>query len=79
MDTERLCLYCNEALSDEWARSDQKYCSESCKMKYWYRAKYKKFYDSRYQKFKRQWERSPNGKRAGVPIRVWLKLPEDWK
>ncbi len=79
MDTERLCLYCNQALLEEWARIDQKYCSESCKMKFWYRKKYKNFYDARYQKLKRQWERSQVGKRAGVPIREWLKLPPDWR
>lgn len=79
MDAERACLYCNLALSDEWARSDQKYCSESCKMKFWYRKRYKRFYDSRYQRLKREWEKSQVGKKAGVPIREWLKLPKDWR
>jgi hypothetical protein len=48
-------------------------------MKFWYRAKYKKFYDSRYKRFKKQWEKSPSGKRAGIPISEWLKLPKDWR
>lgn len=79
MDTERSCLACNQALGDDWARKDQKYCSESCKMMFWYREKYKKFYDDRYKKQKKAWERSPNGKRAGIPIRVWKNLPKDWQ
>lgn len=79
MDLDRLCLSCRETLSDEWARSDQKYCNDSCKMKFWYAARYKKFYDSRYKKFKRQWEKSPNGKRAGILISEWLKMPKSWR
>jgi hypothetical protein len=66
-------------MSLEWARTDQKYCDASCRMSFWYRKRYKKFYDARYQRLKREWARSENGKRAGIPIRVWLKLPKDWR
>lgn len=79
MDTDRRCLYCNLILGQDWARANQKYCDESCKASFWYRIKYKKFYDDRYKRQKKQWERSPNGKRAGIPIRVWKNLPSDWK
>ncbi len=79
MRSERRCLYCNHVLGQEWARSNQKYCDQSCQASYWYRKKYKTYYDAKYQKLKKQWERSSNGKRAGVPIREWLKLPEDWR
>lgn len=79
MDTERRCLYCNLILGDEWARKNQKYCNVNCKTSHWYRKKYKTYYDAQYQKKKKAWERSPNGKRAGIAIREWLKLPKDWR
>lgn len=79
MHAERYCLYCNELLGKDWARSDQKYCDSSCRASYRYRKLYKPYYDAKYQRLKKQWERSPNGKRAGVAIRNWLKLPEDWR
>lgn len=79
MHAERYCLYCNQVLGKDWARSNQKYCDTSCRDSYKYRIKYKKFYDERYQRLKREWEKSPNGKRAGVAIRQWLKLPLDWR
>lgn len=79
MDSEWLCLNCNEVLEDDWAREGQKYCTERCKAAFWYRKKYKKFYDNRYRKFKKEWEKSPNGKRSGIAIREWLKLPKDWR
>lgn len=77
--TERRCKACNAVLGEDWARRDQKYCDSSCKAAYWYRIKYKSFYDDRYKRYKREWERSDNGKRAGIPIREWLKLPKDWR
>lgn len=75
----RLCAFCGLVLDPETNRKDQKYCNASCKAKFWYREKNKKFYDDRYQKFKKEWEKSPNGKRAGISIREWLKLPKDWR
>lgn len=79
MVTGRLCLYCGELIGLNWARGNRKYCNESCRSSFYYYNKYKKGMDERYQIKKRQWERSPNGKKAGVPIREWLKLPVDWR
>lgn len=75
---EQPCLFCGTDMT-EWARKNQKFCDQSCQMKHWYRLRYKKFYDSRYQRLKREWRRSESGMRAGVPIRVWLRLPKDWR
>lgn len=79
MDTERPCLYCGLTLSPEWARKDQKFCNRNCRASFWYYAKYKKHYDERYKQQKREWEQSPSGKRAGVALRVWRRLPKDWR
>lgn len=78
MDIESLCLFCHSDMS-LWSRPDQLYCDRDCKSSFWYRKKYKTFYDARYKSLKREWERSPNGKREGIPIRVWLRLPKDWR
>lgn len=75
----RYCAHCECLLDPVWARANQKYCDESCKAAYWYQKKYKTSYDIRYKKFKKQWEISPSGKRAELPIREWLKLPKDWR
>lgn len=79
MLTERRCLYCTEVIGLNWARGNRKYCDESCRASFYYQTKYKKGMAEKYQQKKRQWERSPNGKRAGVPIREWIKLPQDWR
>lgn len=79
MRSERHCLACNQLLERDWARSNQKYCDASCQASYWYRIKYKKFYDERYQRQKKEWERSPNGKKAGIKLYEWRKLPKDWQ
>lgn len=79
MPLDRFCLACGSLLGNDWTRRNQKYCDEKCLASFWYFNKYKKVKAERYQKLKRQWERSESGKRAGVPIRQWLKLPKDWR
>lgn len=79
MHAERYCLYCNELLGKDWARPDQKYCDSSCRASFWYRKKYKKFYEDRYKRQKIEWARSSNGKLAGVSLSAWRRLPKEWK
>jgi hypothetical protein len=79
MVTERRCLYCNSPIDLNWARGNRKYCQESCRRSYHYYNKLKKKMADKYQIKKRAWEKSPNGKRAGVSIRQWLRLPKDWQ
>ena len=76
---EKRCLYCNEVISRTWARGNRKYCTDSCKASFWYYKKYKAFYDERYKRQKREWAASDNGKRAGVSLSEWRKLPRDWR
>lgn len=77
--TDRRCLYCNAVLDKNWARGNRKYCDDSCAGSYRYYKNRVSYFQSRYQQEKRRWERSDNGKRAGVPIRVWRSLPKDWQ
>lgn len=77
--TLNYCGYCETLLDPAWARANQKYCDASCQASYWYRKKYKTFYNERYAREKREWTRSPNGKRAGIKLYEWRKLPKDWK
>jgi len=79
MDTEWRCLACGRPFDRDLDRRDKKYCDKSCCDSYKYRIKYRKFYADRYQRQKAEWERSVNGKRAGVPISVWRRLPKDWQ
>lgn len=79
MPVDRFCLACGSYLSSDWTRNNQKYCNRKCSDSFWYYKKYKKVKAERYQKLKREWERSETGKRAGVPISQWRKLPKDWR
>lgn len=80
MDTPySLCPICDEPLDPEWARSNRVYCSQKCKNRANYINHLKPQHQARYARLKKQWERSPNGKRLGVPIRHWLRLPLDWR
>lgn len=80
MDTDRRCLACGRVLDPSWARRNKKYCDESCRGSFWYYKKYRDRYQEKYQIQKRIWERSDNGRRAGIPIRVWIKaFPEEWE
>lgn len=77
--TERLCKWCREPIG-AWARRNRLYCDRECLNAWFYENKYKGFYDDRYQRIKKCWERSDNGKRAGIPIRIWKDaFPEEWK
>lgn len=79
MDTPYpLCPICDEPLDPEWARSNRVYCSQKCKNRAWY-LNHTDHHQRLYAKLKKQWERSPNGKREGIPIRLWLQLPPDWR
>lgn len=72
------CPVCEEVIDPEWARSNRRYCSQRCKNAANY-VKLKPHHQAIYAKLKKQWERSPNGKREGIPIRQWLQLPKDWR
>ncbi len=59
-------------------------CCKYCTPRHMRRAQYLKmkskgYWDKRYKKLQRQWEKSATGKRAGMPIREWLKIPEDFR
>lgn len=79
MPPERHCLHCNTLMEKDWASSNKKYCDASCMASFFYRLKYKAFYDERYKRQKREWEKSENGKRAGLKLYQWRKLPKEWR
>lgn len=57
-----------------------KYCTPQCRRRAQYlKMKLKGYWSKRYQKLKKEWERSPNGARANIPIRNWVRLPKDWQ
>jgi len=64
----------------ELLRPDDIYCSRKHGQRQNYLTrKAEGYWDKRYQAKKRAWKMSPNGKAAGIPIRVWLALPESWR
>lgn len=76
----RFCLNpeCQEYMDPEWAEPNQKYCTDKCRNRFWYLHN-KEFHRKLYKQRQKEWARSPTGKRAGVSIRNWLKLPEDFR
>lgn len=79
MHTERRCLHCDEVLERDWAAANQKYCDASCRASFHYYDKFKTFYDERYKRQKKEWEISPNGKKAGLKLYEWRKLPKEFR
>jgi len=72
------CIWCDGPMNTEWAEPNQKFCSRRCRNAEWY-VRHKDYHRKLYAEHQRQWERSQSGRRGGVSIHQWLKLPRDWR
>lgn len=75
---DKYCKFCGEYLDPEWAVTNQVYCDRKCCNADYY-IHHKKLHQELYREHKREWEKSSTGKKAGVTIYDWIKLPQEFK
>lgn len=74
----RYCLTCGLFLDPEWAVPDRIYCSTKCLNIFWYDNN-TDYHKKLWKKNKALWTKSPTGKRGGVPMNEWFKMPKDFR
>lgn len=68
------CAYCGELVPEGSTR----FCTRSCMNKLYYRENKDKWQRLHAQR-RRQWTRSQNGKRLGISLYRWMRLPRFFK